>query len=180
MIKIHVPGVESFDDETEKFVEVGGYDLEFEHSLVSLSKWESKYEKAFISKDNKTSEEIFDYAEMMCTTPNPPPDFIHNMTDENFKELVAYIDSKQTATVVRNMSGQRASSEVTTSELIYYWMVSLQIPFECQHWHLNRLITLIKVCSAKNTPPKKMSHNEIAARNRELNAQRKAQYKTTG
>jgi hypothetical protein len=102
------------------------------------------------------------------------------MRQKNLDEINAYIEAKHTATTFSQMPAKTGRGEIITSELLYYWMIAFNIPFECQHWHLNRLFSLIRICSIKNQPQKKMSRSEIAARNRELNAQRKAQLGTRG
>lgn len=182
MITITVGTDEAFDEEKQEFVEIGGFTLEFEHSLVSLSKWESKHEKPFLSKNDKTDEETLAYVEDMLLTKNPPENWVRMLSNKNVELLSWYINSNQTATTIHDRPGKSSSQETITSELIYYWMVSATIPFECQYWHLNRLITLIRVCGLKNQDPSKnkMSKSEIAARNRELNAQRRKELGTAG
>lgn len=180
MLTLIVPGTEMFDERTSEFVTHGDVTLELEHSLVSLSKWESKYEKPFLGQDKKSTVEVIGYVEAMLLTPNVPEEIFSKLTEENFAKINEYLDMKMTATWFSDQPGAPKSKEVITAELIYYWLIVFQIPFECQHWHLNRLFTLIRVCNVKQSKPEKMSRNEIAQRNRELNAQRRAQLGTKG
>lgn len=180
MLKITIPGIDLWDEIREEFTKAEGFDLELEHSLVSLSKWESIHEKAFLSPESKTDEEVFSYIKCMIQTPNFPPEVLSRISQENFKAIQQYIDAKMTATWFHELPNQKKSQEVITAELIYYWMISLNIPIEFENWHLNRLFTLIKIFNIKNAPPKKMSRAEIAARNQALNEQRKAQFGTSG
>lgn len=180
MLSIIVPAVEQWDEEKEEFV-VSSEDctLELEHSLVSLSKWESKWRKPFYSKGERTMEEIIDYIRFMTIKEPSNPDVYGLLTSDNIKEISEYIENPMTATTFSDIN-QRPSREIITSEIIYYWMVSFNIPFECQKWHLNKLLTLIKVCNIKNSPPKKMSRQEILSRNRALNEARKKNLNTRG
>lgn len=180
MLTITVPGPEElFDDAKQEFVTSGNVVLELEHSLVSLSKWEAKYEKPFLGGD-KTADEILGYIQAMILTPNVSEEVIQRLSNENMEAINKYIDSRMSATWFSEAPGAPKSRDVITSELVYYWMTVFHIPFECETWHLNRLFTLIRICNIKQAKPKKMSRGEIAARNRELNAQRKAQMGTTG
>ena len=180
MLKIVVPGVEMFDEKSQEFVTIDNFVLELEHSLVSLSKWESKYERPFLDQNEKSTEEVLDYVKMMVVSPNFPPGVFEKLTEENISAINSYLDAKMTATWFSDAPGAPQAKEVITSELIYYWMISFQIPFECETWHLNRLFTLIRVCNVKAAKPKKMTRAEIAARNRDLNARRKAELGTKG
>lgn len=180
MLTITVGGTESFDEKTNSFVKVGGTQLQLEHSLVSLSKWESKHEKPFLGKDQKTAEEVFDYVRCMALDEETPEELFYKLDEDDFGAINAYLDAKMTATWFAPHTAAPRSSEVITSELIYYWMIAFEIPWEAQYWHLNRLFTLIQVCNAKAGKPKKMSKSEIQRRNREINERRKKQLGTTG
>jgi hypothetical protein len=174
MLRIIISLAEGFDEETSKFVTSEGHVLDLEHSLISLSKWEAKYEKPFFSEDPKTEEQVRDYIKMMILGEIPPGDVLNKLSEKNIEEINTYISSNQTATWFNEKQSGRRTPEVVTAEVIYYWMISLSIPFECQYWHLNRLITLIRVCSIKNAPRKKMSKAEAMAQQRSLNAARRA------
>jgi len=180
MLTIVVPGVEMFDEQEQEFVSRGDMTLDLEHSLVSVSKWESMYEKPFLGGAEKTTEEIFEYIKQMTLTPNVSEEVFHKLSEENIKAVNKYIEAKMTATWFSEAPGAPRTRDVITAELIYYWMITFQIPFECENWHLNRLFTLIRVCNIKQAKPKKMSRSEMAARNRELNAQRRQRLGTKG
>lgn len=180
MITITIPEREYWDESKEEFVYSQKRTLQLEHSLVSLSKWESKYGKPFLSKEDKTYEETVDYIKCMTITQNVSEEVYANLTSENIAEIKAYIESPMTATIINDSNIRSGSREQPTAELIYYWMIASNIPFECQKWHLNRLLTLIRVCSIKNQPPKKRSRREIMSRNAALNAARRKKYNTKG
>lgn len=174
MLQITIPAQEYYDEQTNEFVTIRAYSIELEHSLISISKWESKWHKPFMSTNNKSNEELLDY--IRCMTINKVPAFVYaSLTSEDFKKINEYIEDSQTATWFNEPNQKKAPNrEIVTSELIYYWMIAYSIPFECQKWHLNRLLTLIRVCSIKNAPDKKMDRKTAAARQRSLNAARKA------
>ena len=180
MLYVEVPlENEKWDDNKQEFIEPKKQILQLEHSLVSLSKWESKWCKPFLSS-NKTDDEILDYIKCMTVTPNVNPLVYNYLTDINIQEIVDYINSPMTAATFPKDNKTKSSREIVTADLIYYWMISLQIPFECQKWHLNRLLALIRVCDIKNSPPKKRSRSEIAAEYARINAARRKQYNTKG
>lgn len=179
MLTITIPDSEFFNEATQEFLKIKGQTISLEHSLVSVYKWESKWKKPFLGMDKKTEEEIIDYVRCMTITQNVNPIIYNGLTAENLKNILAYIDDSMTATTFKNQQ-QKHSREIITSEIIYYWMIELGIPFECQKWHLNRLLTLINVCSIKQAPQKKMSRKDAFAQQVQLNAMRRAKYKTRG
>lgn len=179
MLQITVPAVEQWDEKKQEFVTTKEQKLQLEHSLVSLSKWESKWCKPFLSKDKKTDEETIDYIRCMTLTQNVNPDIYNFVTDDNIKRVNDYIGEPMTATTFSSRKNS-PNREIVTSELIYYWMIELHIPVEFQKWHLNRLLTLIQVCNIKNQPAKKMSRREIMSRNSSLNAARRKRLNTKG
>ena len=180
MLEITIPEVEQWDEVNQEFITSKEQVLRLEHSLVSLSKWESKWNKPFLDKKEKTREETIDYIKCMTLTQNVDPNTYNLLTKENIIEINKYISSPMTATTFREDPNKKGSREIITSEIIYYWMISLNIPFECQKWHLNRLLTLIKVCSIKQQPPKKMSKRDVMSRNAALNAARRKQLNSKG
>lgn len=179
MIEITIDPPECFDEATERFIRIRKQTLQLEHSLVSLSKWEARYKKSFISNLPKTTEESLFY--IRCMTMNKDvDDRIYNfITEAQVKEIVDYIEDPMTATKIAQRTGKK-SGESVTSELIYYWMIAMNIPFECQKWHLNRLLMLVNVCQLKSEPAKKMSRSEVLSRNKALNAARRKAYNTSG
>ena len=178
MLQITIPlSREGWDEVNEEFVEAKTYELRLEHSLVSLSKWEEKWCKPFLSNTELTDEETFDYIKCMTVTKNVPDEVYDRMTESNINDILNYIKAPMTATTfAKEEPKNKINGEIITAEIVYYWMISLQIPFECRKWHLNKLITLIRVCSKKNEPPRKMTNAERAA----LNAARKKKHKTKG
>lgn len=182
MLKITIPKKELWDEETERFIDTPEFVVELEHSLVSLSKWESIHEKPFLGSDEKTEEEILDYVYAMFLDSSLPKSLVLGMTRDNLSEIHDYIAAAHTGTTFYESEKRRSgSSETITSELIYYWLVALEIPFEVETWNLNRLFTLVRICNIKNNPKEnKMTAQQVAHRNRELNEQRKAQHKTKG
>lgn len=181
MLQITVPSVELWDEVRQEFVVLKEQTLQLEHSLVSVAKWESKWNKVFLSTKAKTNEETIDYIRCMTITKNVNPDIYAFLTEDNFSAVDQYIEAPMTATYFSGEGGYGGSKrEVITAEIIYYWMISLNIPFECQKWHLNRLLALIRVCSIKNGPEKKMSVGDTMRFNSKLNAERRAKLHTKG
>lgn len=182
MLKITVPAEELFDEVTMTFKTVPEVVVELEHSLVSLSKWESIHEKPFLGKDEKTDEEIYSYIGSMFLDDSLDQNVITRMTQTNIQSVNDYVGAPHTATTFSNQRESKSgSSEVITSELIYYWLVALEIPFEVQTWNLNRLFTLVRIANIKNSgEEKKMTRGEIAERNRKLNEERRKKHQSKG
>ncbi len=184
MLQVTIPDTEYWDEVNNQFVYTKGLVLTLEHSLVSLAKWESKWCKPFLNqngKEKKTTEETLDYIRCMTITQNVDQKVYERLTDENIREINQYIEAPMTAAWFSKESQKRGPArEQITAELIYYWMIALNIPFECQKWHLNRLLTLIKVCNIKNQPPKKRGTKEIMKRNSAINAARRKKFNTRG
>lgn len=184
MFLLHIKSGEQFDEENNMFFHEVDVQLELEHSLVSLSKWESKHEIPFLGSTNKTDEQTIDYVKAMTITPDVDPEVYKFITAEQYTQISEYINAKQTATwFAAKPKGPQGKTETVTAEVIYYWLVALNIPFETQTWHLNRLITLVKVCDEKNKPAdkkRKRSAAEIAAERRAINEARRKQMGTSG
>lgn len=179
MLQITVPAGTLWDERIEEFVSTKEQTLQLEHSLVSLSKWESKWHKPFLSDKEKTFEETIDYIRCMTITQNVKPEVYLFLTKENVDQIYEYINDSMTATTF-NDPDNTFGREVITAEIIYYWMISLNIPIEFQKWHLNKLITLIKVISLKNAPKKKISKQAYIERMRQLNDARRKELNTKG
>lgn len=180
MLKLIVPGAELYNEVTKEFVKTETTSLQLEHSLLAISKWESKFAKAFLTQSEKTTEEGLAYVKAMIIDSDVPDEVLHQLSSENLSEINNYISSPQSATIFRELPVRGGRGETITSELIYYWMVAFNIPFECETWHISRLFSLIRICNVKNSKQKQMPKHELAARNRELNAQRRAELKTSG
>lgn len=173
-LTIKIPPQEFYDEKNNQFIKLDKeHTIVLEHSLVSISKWESKWHVPFLSNDKKTTEQAEDYVRCMTLTQNVDPSLYKYLTAENYNQINAYISDPMTASTVTDRGGKRGPKEVITSELIYYWMIASEIPMECQKWHLNRLLMLIRICGVKNAPPKKMSKGEIMRQNHALNAARR-------
>lgn len=185
MLEIKNDEIEFFNDSTSEFVYVDSVDLILEHSLLSISEWESKYHKSFFSSKDKTTEEVYDYIKMMIVNVKENVNYdliVHSLSNENLDKINSYIEDPRTATKFFDLRESQNSRQHTyTSEEVYYQMLKLGIPFECERWNINRLSTLIRVCLVKETGDKnKMGRDEILRRNREINEARKAKLKTNG
>lgn len=181
MLKIDIPAREYWDERKNEFVTTKGQTLQLEHSLVSISKWESKWHKEFLSKESMSYEQTIDYVRCMTLTQNVDPTVYDSLTYDNIQTITKYIDDPMTASSVHEETPVAGSSrERVTSELIYYWMIALNIPFECQKWHLNRLLMLIRICNAKNKPPKKRSQRDLYRHHNAVNAANKRRFHSKG
>ena len=184
MLEIKLNSVELFDERTESFFYSKEGVLKLEHSLISISKWESKWKKPFLETKQRTYEETIDYIRCMTLNANADPSMYLGLTDAALLMISAYINDDMTATWFDNKkTGSRrpgGKGQIITSELIYYWMIAYEIPFECEKWHLNRLLTLIRICEIKNQPSKKMKAKDILSSNRSLNEARKKAMGTRG
>lgn len=183
MLTIKVESRSFFDEEKSEFVDVQGTTLQLEHSLISISKWETKWHKPFLGPEKKTAEQTLDYIRMMTVNKVADDTIYYGLTNDQLEKINSYIADSATATsfVENGPKVKNAHSrEIITSELIYYWLIAYNIPFECQKWHLNRLLTLVRVCEIKNRDPKKMNRGEILKRNHALNEERLKKLGTTG
>lgn len=186
MLQITIPSspeTEYYDERTNTFFTVPGQKgqtITLEHSLVSISKWESKWHKPFLSDTQKTRQEQIDYIKCMTLTQNVDPKVYNNLSKQNMEDIAAYLENPMTATTFNHKQQPKGRKEIVTAEIIYYWMIACDIPFECQKWHLNKLLALIEVCNTKNTPAKKMGKKEMMAQNKALNDARRKKYNSKG
>lgn len=180
MLKITISSSEGFDEVRNLFLVFPEKELQLEHSLVSLSKWESKWKKPFLSREDKTREETIDYIRQMTISQNVEDSVYMRITQSHINIVRDYIDDSMTATTFSELGQKKFNEEVITAEVIYYWMVAFNIPFECQKWHLNRLLTLIRVCNIMNQPAKKANRKDTLSRQRALNEARRAKFGTRG
>lgn len=180
MLQITIPAIELWDERTERFTTRKEQTLQLEHSLVSLSKWESKWHKPFLGKAEKTTEEIIDYVKCMTITQNVDPNIYDRLTRSNFDEIESYISDPMTATTFPEEKTAKGPRKIITAEVIYAWMIALQIPIKFEKWHLNRLLTQIRTCSVMNQAPKKRSRNEIAKDYAALNAANRKRFNSKG
>ncbi len=179
MLKVVIPANQLWDEGREEFITIKEQTLQLEHSLLSLSKWEETWKKPFLKKESRTQEESNDYVRCMTITQNVDPSVYEYIPSDIMSQINDYILDDKTATTFSREDGAPNRS-IYTSERIYHMMIALGIPFECQKWHLNRLITLIHVCNIENSPKKKLRGKDLAARNKSLNAKRRQSLNTSG
>ena len=181
MLYITIPKAEGFNERLNMFYESDETKLVLEHSLISISKWEAKWQKPYLVDEKRTPEEVIDYIRCMTLNPKVDPNVYYMLSAQNHRQITDYISSPMTATTFRELPGAtRKSHKIITSEYIYYLMIAYGIPFECQKWHINRLLTLIRICDIKNQPNKKMSKSEIFANNTALNKARRSAMNSKG
>ena len=180
MLELTIPRTDLWDERNQRFILVKEQKLRLEHSLVSLSKWESKWCKVFLSKEQKTYEETIDYIRCMTLTQNVDPLVYRCITNSHIDAVNAYIEAPMTASTVKEEKGGPINRQQITSELIYYWMTAYHIPFECQKWHLNRLLMLIRICNVENKPPKKRSKRDLYRHHAEVNAANRKKFNSKG
>lgn len=180
MLVLNIQASELFDEETDRFIMIKPQTVKLEHSLVSISKWEAKWCKPFLDKSQKTRDEVLDYIRCMIINPLKDQDVVLGFTNKDINKVIDYINAPMTATTVTFFETQKSRRETITSELIYYWMISAGIPFECEKWHINRLFALIKICGAKNAPKKKGYNANYAKMQSDLNAKRRAMLNSKG
>lgn len=180
MLHITIPSGEIFDENNSEFIQIKETKLTLKHSLVSLYKWESKWHKPFLNKELKTDEETIDYIKCMTVTQNVDPNVYLKLTNENLAQINSYIENPMTATTFPDDKKNPGKQRIVTAELIYYWMISLQIPIEWEKRHLNQLLTLIRVFNVENAPADKKSKADILKHNRELNAARRKKLNSKG
>lgn len=180
MIQITIPGGELYDAKSNEFINFKTTTLSLEHSLISISKWEAKHKKPFLVNKQKTTDEILDYIACMSITQNIDPRILYKIPPKEVNRVSEYIADPMTATTFKEDDAKSGGKQIVTSELIYYWMIAFNVPFECQKWHINRLLTLIRICGIKNAPQKKTSKAEMMRRRSQLNAERRARLHTKG
>lgn len=180
MIQVTIQGGELFDSKTNEFVNFKTTTVSLEHSLISISKWEAKWKKPFFKKEERSLDEIIDYIACMSLNPNIDHRIFHKISSDEVRRVSDYISDPMTATTFNEFEDPKNNKQIVTSELIYYWMIAYNIPFECQKWHINRLLTLIRICGIKNAPPKKTSKAEMMRKRAQINAERRSKLHTKG
>jgi len=183
MLTITIPDKKYFNENTNEFFVLKGRTITMQHSLYSIRKWESKWHTYYLDNKNLTTEQIIDYFRMMTITRDVDPRIYMNLSAENIQEISKYIHDPMTATTFKDLKSRQRSRgrrEITTSEIVYYWMIINDIPFECEKWHLNQLMTLIRVCSDAKVPEQKMTEKEIFEYNKSLNERNRAKFHSKG
>ena len=181
MLLIDIPETELFDESTDRFITIKAQTLKLEHSLISISKWESRWNKPFLKEDNKTPEQIRDYIRCMSLVPLQDDNVVLALNSKSIEKIINYIEAPMTATTVAFLDDKKpVKKEILTSELIYYYMIQAQVPFECEKWHINRLFALLKVCSAKSSEKQKANTKTAAKSQAALNAARRSKLKSRG
>lgn len=186
MLNLMIPEQKLFDNEKSQFFTVPKCELQLEHSLISIKKWEAKWHKAFLSDDKKTDEEIRDYIQCMTINRNVSKEIYSYIPKDIMAIIAAYIKDPMTATTIRDNrpEGKGFVKSNITAELVYYWMITYGIPVEFEKWHINQLMTLIQLIQKKQKRPgkdKNRNSSKSAAQQRaQLNAQRRAMYNTNG
>ena len=172
MLEVTIPDTELYDEASNEFIQVKGVVLRLEHSLVSISKWESNWKEPFLSETPKTVAQTVDYIKCMTINQNVDPTVYEALTSDNVNAVNNYIKETRSATTFSE-TGRGNRREIITSELIYWWMAQFNIPMECQKWHLSRLLALIRIAAIKNAPEKNMSRRAVLSQNAALNAARR-------
>lgn len=178
MLQLSLPACTLFDERTEEFIDCPAVHLKLEHSLISIQRWESKWHKSYLSSKGLTHDEILDYIRCMSLDPNIDPSVIRRLTSAQYAQIRQYIEDPMTATTFHNDKGKGRNMTIT-AEIVYYWMTSFGIPFECAKWHINQLLTLIQVCGIKNNPKKGKTRQSAKSR-ADLNKARRARLGTSG
>lgn len=181
MLSLTVPSLELYDSEREEFIYTIPVSFKVEHCLLAMSRWESKWKKPFLSDEEKTSEEVIDYIKCMTMSDDVSDDVYDRLPYDVITKIKEYIDDPHTATTIRHQEGRgRGRKDIVTTEIIYYWMTVYGIPFECETWNLNRLLTLIEICIIKSQPAKKMSKGQVRQMYDSLNKSRRAKLHSKG
>lgn len=180
MLTLDIKGREYYDSDKEEFFKVPDTRITLEHSLISISKWESEFERPFMKDDVKSQDELLYYIKCMAVDCVVNDDILLSFSQNDYDTLKQYMAKNMTATTISNSNNNKRNRDIITSEVLYYRMIALQIPFECQYWHINRLLMLINVCSLKNEPGKKLNKADLANQNRAINAARRNKLGTSG
>lgn len=180
MLEIHIPELEFYDESNNEFFTRKPLDVSLAHSLISISKWEGIWKKAYFPSSYQEGLQggLEELSYVECMIIGKTPSYVPMYLLQNHKrELHEYINDTQTATTLHQLGPRKGVTPTITSELIYYWMIKFGIPFECQRWHVSRLLALIEVCNNKeNAKGNKMNPVDSARYRYELNKKRLAAY----